>query len=61
MKVSLSKSAIQLRKQFAGIGYTYHTELEMFIRPKCHEEAVLNELGDWDCDNTEHNEVTNNG
>lgn len=42
------------RKQFAGIGYTYNSTLDMFIVPKCHDQAVLNELGDWDCDNPEH-------
>jgi len=43
------------RKQFAGIGHIYNSELDMFILPKCHDEAVLNELGDWDCDNEAHN------
>lgn len=44
-----------IRKQFAGIGYSYNETLDMFILPKCHDEAVLNELGDWDCENGEHN------
>lgn len=43
------------RKQFAGIGFSYNEQLDMFIVPKCHEQAVLNELGDWDCDSEEHN------
>lgn len=43
------------RKQFAGIGYIYNQTLDMFIKPKCHDEAVLNELGDWDCENEAHN------
>ena len=43
-----------IRKQFAGIGYTYNSQLDIFIAPKCHEQALLNELGDWDCDNEEH-------
>lgn len=51
-----------IRKQFAGIGYSYHSELDMFIIPKCHNQAVLNELGDWDCDNLEHEmEAIRNG
>lgn len=49
-----------IRKQYAGIGYSYNETLDMFIVPKCHEQAVLNELGDWDCENPEH-EVMNNG
>ena len=47
----------KIRKQFAGIGYSYNETLDMFIIPKCHDEAVLNELGDWDCENEAHNEV----
>ena len=43
-----------MRKQFAGIGYSYNETLDMFVIPKCHDQAVLNELGDWDCDNEEH-------
>lgn len=45
------------RKTFAGVGYSYNETLDMFIIPKCHDEAVLNELGDWDCDNLEHEAV----
>lgn len=44
-----------IRRRFAGIGYTYNEDLDMFIMPKCHEQAALNENGDWDCDNEEHN------
>lgn len=49
-----------IRKQFAGIGYSYNESLDMFIVPKCHNEAVLNELGDWDCDNKDHDLVIEN-
>ena len=44
-----------IRKQYAGIGYSYNETLDMFIIPKCHDEAVLNELVDWDCENEKHN------
>lgn len=44
----------KIRKQFAGIGFSYNQALDMFIVPICHESAVLNELGDWDCDDKEH-------
>ena len=45
----------KIRRQYAGIGYSYNELLDMFIVPKCHDEAVLNELGDWDCANEAHN------
>ena len=44
-----------IRKNYAGIGYTYDNERDAFIPPKCHEEAVL--LEDtclWSCINEEH-------
>ena len=51
-----------IRKQFAGVGYSYNETLDMFIAPKCHEEAVLNELGNWDCENIDdHLQVKQNG
>ena len=38
-----------------GIGDTYNSELNLFISPKCHNEAVLNEInGLWECENVEH-------
>jgi len=42
------------RRRFAGIGFSYNENLNMFIEPKCHEEAILNEFGDWACTNVEH-------
>ena len=50
-----------IRKQYAGIGYSYNETLDMFILPKCHDEAVLNKLGDWDCENIDHEVVLPNG
>ena len=44
----------KIRKRFAGIGDSYDEILDMFIQPKCHEEAILNEFGDWACTNVEH-------
>lgn len=44
----------KIRKRFAAIGHIYNAELDMFILPKCHNEAVLNEFGDWICGNGEH-------
>lgn len=44
-----------IRKNYAGIGYTYDDTLDAFIPPQCHAEAVLNiETALWDCTNTDH-------
>lgn len=45
-----------MRKNFAGIGFTYDETLDAFIAPKCHDEAILNETtAQWTCENEEHN------
>jgi hypothetical protein len=47
-----------IRKNFAGIGYTYDSVRDAFIRPKsnCHSEETLNEeTCRWECNNIEHN------
>ena len=49
-----------IRKNYAGIGYTYDSARDAFIPPKanCHSEETLNETTcRWSCTNTEH-EVT---
>lgn len=38
-----SESGIPLRKNFAGIGYTYNKDLDAFIPPKPYDSWVLNE------------------
>ena len=46
-----------IRKNFAGIGYTYDAERDAFIAPKanCHPEEALNEeTCVWECNNAEH-------
>lgn len=44
-----------LRKNYAGIGYSYDENLDAFIPPKCHDEAVLEtESCLWSCSNQEH-------
>ena len=46
-----------IRKNYAGIGYTYDAERDAFIAPKpnCHPEEVLNEeTCSWECNNAEH-------
>lgn len=43
-----------IRKNYASVGFTYDTELDAFIAPQCHDEAVLNlETCKWECDKHE--------
>lgn len=45
----------RIRKNYAGIGYTYDKIRDAFIQPKCHDEAFLVEdTCLWDCDNETH-------
>jgi hypothetical protein len=44
-----------IRKNYAGIGYSYWPDLDAFVAPKCHDEAVLDETtAQWICNNEEH-------
>lgn len=44
-----------IRKNFASIGMFYDVALDAFIAPKCHEEAILDEITcQWHCENVEH-------
>ena len=44
-----------IRGNFAGIGFLYLEDVDLFISPKCHDEAVLNvTAAKWDCANEEH-------
>lgn len=50
-----------IRKNFAGAGYTYDESKDAFIAPKanCHAEEVLDETTcRWTCSNAEHMEPT---
>jgi hypothetical protein len=45
-----------IRKNYAGIGFTYDETLDAFVPPKCHDEATLNETtAQWTCENEGHN------
>lgn len=49
-----------IRKNFAGIGYTYDSSRDAFIPPKanCHPEETLDEATClWICSNPEHEVV----
>lgn len=44
-----------IRKNYAGIGYTYDDTLDAFIPPQCHPEAILkDETALWNCTNPDH-------
>ena len=45
----------RIRKNFAGIGFTYDEVRDAFIPPKCHEIAQLNETTClWECADDSH-------
>jgi hypothetical protein len=45
----------RIRKNYAGIGFSYDSVRDAFIPPKCHEVAVLNEdTCLWDCSDASH-------
>jgi hypothetical protein len=44
-----------MRKNYAGIGFAYDENLDAFIPPKCHDDAILNETtAQWICENEAH-------
>ena len=44
-----------IRKNYAGIGFSYWPDLDAFVPPKCHDEAVLDEATAlWICNNEAH-------
>jgi hypothetical protein len=44
-----------IRKNFAGIGFTYDETRDAFIPPRCHDDAILNEQTClWNCANESH-------
>jgi len=45
------------RFNYSGIGYTYDEVRDGFIPLKCHDEAVLNEVCLWNCDNPAHDPI----
>jgi hypothetical protein len=45
----------KIRKNFAGVGYTYDATRDAFIATKCHDEAKLDETTcRWMCENDSH-------
>ena len=44
-----------IRKNYAGVGYKYHSDIDAFVPPQCHEEAVLDtNTALWICNNEAH-------
>ena len=45
----------KIRGNYAGIGFKYYYDLDIFMPPQCHNEAILNAAtAKWECDNAEH-------
>jgi hypothetical protein len=45
----------KIRKNYAGIGYTYDAIRDAFIAPKCHDVAILDEATcRWTCEDSSH-------
>ena len=45
-----------IRKNYAGIGYTYDKKRDAFIPPQCHQIAILDEdTCKWKCSDASHN------
>ena len=45
----------KIRGNYASIGMTYLPLEDIFIAPKCHDEAVLNaKAAKWECTNADH-------
>jgi len=45
----------KIRGHYAGAGYSYLPDRDIFMPPKCHPEATLNsELPKWDCNDPSH-------
>lgn len=48
----------RIRKNYAGVGYSYDETLDAFIPAQCHTEATLNvDTALWDCINDAHLET----
>lgn len=46
----------KIRGNYAGIGYSYLPDFDLFMPRKCHNEAILDvETAKWECPNEEHN------
>lgn len=47
-----------IRKNYAGIGYSYWVDIDAFVPPQCHNDAVLDETTAlWICAHEDHTPV----
>lgn len=47
------------RKNYASVGYKYDSDLDAFIPPQCHNDAILNEdTARWFCENEAHDVIS---
>jgi hypothetical protein len=45
----------KIRGNYAGRGMIYLPLQDIFIQPKCHDEAILNaKAAKWECNNSDH-------
>jgi hypothetical protein len=45
----------KIRGNYAGIGFAYLEEFDLFMPPRCHPSAILNvETAKWDCTDKDH-------
>ena len=50
----------KIRGNYAGIGFSYFPDEDIFMPPKCHDEATLNAvLAIWECENPDHENKIN--
>lgn len=48
----------KIRGNYAGLGYSYLSDLDIFMPPKCHDEATLNgKSAKWECTNSDHDKL----
>jgi hypothetical protein len=48
-----------IRKNYAGVGYSYDAVRDAFIPPKCHDVAILDEATCiWTCEDSSHEAPT---
>ena len=56
VRTSYNAAQNGFRGNYAGIGYSYLADHDIFMPPKCHAEATLDSVSaKWDCNNEEHN------
>lgn len=47
-----------IRKNYAGIGYSYWPDIDAFVAPQCHDVAVLDETtARWNCTHEDHTPI----